>query len=533
MELQEPYLIGNRLVKFLSMVLPTHPEYFEGSPSLRLQSQEQLVRLLEYLEQLSQIIDELTYNKHTLRDLTPTEAYLVKGLTGGSNGLSTWNQPEQYLGRENLEYVRDRTDSPSTIMTPLTPIAYVDIADESVNHSTVDSVLTQSAIGPSHHEDPLEQRVAEVVSVTEAFSEAYEVTNDSSAGRQGKHSKLLKQTLLAAARTLHQKTSMVRTPSPAHSDPSIQQISLPSIESVRRVSTNDLWDVDDFSDFDFGPDGSTVGVGMADIHSVDASEKPSLKFPLDFVDERGEGFSNEPVDEPSTTSCMVDFVQLPPKKHTREQADSTLTTPHSMKLAEEPFENYPMDFVEESFAKEPVHTYRIHVLEPTSETNPDPEPAAPALQFIPKLRDPPSGPSREARGKMATTLRLDEFYPKGHSEQPTRDATTGGEERRSPPPRSSSSMDDDLRVPATTKIEERLERAASMHPLDAMDQPEIDAHFEAWRQQYERQMVSRKPTAFDYNPSNPFNDDVEITEMDSKNRGLMRHFKGCVKCLLD
>ncbi len=88
-ELQEPYLIGNRLVKFLSMVLPTHPEYFEGSPSLRLQSQEQLVRLLEYLEQLSQIIDELTDNKHTLRDLTPTEAYLVKGLTGGSNGLST------------------------------------------------------------------------------------------------------------------------------------------------------------------------------------------------------------------------------------------------------------------------------------------------------------------------------------------------------------------------------------------------------------------------------------------------------------
>ncbi len=194
------------------------------------------------------------------------------------------------------------------MLTPLTPIAYVDIADESVNHSTVDSVLTQSAIGPSHHDDPLEQRVAEVVSVTEAFSEAYEVTKDSVGGRQGKHSKLLKQTLLAAARTLHEKTSMVRTPSPAHSDPSIQQISLPSIESARRVSTNnDLWDVDDFSDFDFGPDGSTVGVGMADIHSVDASEKPSLKFPLDLVDERGEGFPNELVDEPSTTSCMVDL----------------------------------------------------------------------------------------------------------------------------------------------------------------------------------------------------------------------------------
>ena len=543
-ELQEPYLVGNRLVKFLSMVLPTHPEYFEGSPALRLQSQEQLVRLLEYLEQLSRIIDELTYNKHTLRDLTPTEAYLVKGLTGGSNSHTTWSQPEQHMGQENMEYVRDQKDrfstcSSSSMLTPLTPIAYVDITDESVNLSTFDSVLTQSVIGPSHHEDPLEQRVAEVVSVTEAFSEAYEKTNDSAGGRQGEHSKLLKQTLLAASRTLHHKTSSVRASSPAHSDPSIQQISLPSIESVRRVPTNDLWDADDFSDFDFGPtEGSTVGVGVADIHSVDTSEKPSttlkqMKSPLDLVDERGERYPTEPGDDPSTTSCMVDFVELPPTKHPREHAELTPKTPHTMKLAEEAFESYPMDFGEESFAKDPVHTTRIHVVEQASETNATSSKPGTALQFVPKLRDPPSGPSREERVRAAASsaVRLDEFYPKSHSEQQTRDVTTGGDERRSPPPPSLSSMDDDLHV--TTMSEERA-AAAGLHRFDVMDPPEVDAYFEAWRQQHEQQMVVlRKPTAFDYNPSNPFNEDAENQEIESKNRGLMRHLKGCVKCLLD
>lgn len=66
--------MGNRLVKFLSVVLPTHHQYFSKDPELercRIQSQEQLVDLLQYMEELALIVDELQYNMYILQDLTP------------------------------------------------------------------------------------------------------------------------------------------------------------------------------------------------------------------------------------------------------------------------------------------------------------------------------------------------------------------------------------------------------------------------------------------------------------------------------
>lgn len=85
MELAESFSVGNRLIKFLSIVLPTHYEYFSNHPRLqvlRKQSQAQLVELLQYLEEVAMVIDELQYNKYILRDLTPDEEDLVLGLTG-------------------------------------------------------------------------------------------------------------------------------------------------------------------------------------------------------------------------------------------------------------------------------------------------------------------------------------------------------------------------------------------------------------------------------------------------------------------
>lgn len=58
--------MGNRLVKFVSRVLPTHTDYFSGDPKLvelRGQSQAQLVQLLQYLEELALIIDEEEYQE--------------------------------------------------------------------------------------------------------------------------------------------------------------------------------------------------------------------------------------------------------------------------------------------------------------------------------------------------------------------------------------------------------------------------------------------------------------------------------------
>jgi hypothetical protein len=73
-ELTESYLIGNRLIKFLSTVLPTHKDYLNPNLSaLRSQSQGQLVQLLQYMEQLALIIDEEELNRYILSDLTRGE----------------------------------------------------------------------------------------------------------------------------------------------------------------------------------------------------------------------------------------------------------------------------------------------------------------------------------------------------------------------------------------------------------------------------------------------------------------------------
>jgi hypothetical protein len=78
--LTESYLVGNRLVKFLPVVLPTHPGYF--SPDIRLaalrnRSQGQLIELLQYMEELALLMDEMQYNKYILQDLTPEEKTLM------------------------------------------------------------------------------------------------------------------------------------------------------------------------------------------------------------------------------------------------------------------------------------------------------------------------------------------------------------------------------------------------------------------------------------------------------------------------
>jgi len=71
------YIVGNRLFKFLSVVLPTHRQYFSTDPrleKLRNCSESQLMELLEYMEELELMIDEIEYNRYILKDLRPSEA---------------------------------------------------------------------------------------------------------------------------------------------------------------------------------------------------------------------------------------------------------------------------------------------------------------------------------------------------------------------------------------------------------------------------------------------------------------------------
>ena len=56
-ELLEAYMVGHRLVQFLSRILPTHGAYFRETVP-RDRSQEQLVQVLQYLDQMAVLIDK-------------------------------------------------------------------------------------------------------------------------------------------------------------------------------------------------------------------------------------------------------------------------------------------------------------------------------------------------------------------------------------------------------------------------------------------------------------------------------------------
>jgi hypothetical protein len=61
----------------LSVVLPTHKEYYSNDPAFlvlcRGRSQEQLIDLLQYMEELALIVDQIQYNSYILQDLKPAK----------------------------------------------------------------------------------------------------------------------------------------------------------------------------------------------------------------------------------------------------------------------------------------------------------------------------------------------------------------------------------------------------------------------------------------------------------------------------
>jgi hypothetical protein len=58
-EILESYMVGNRLAKFLGSILPTHRQYFSKDlEEARTRSQDQLVMVLKYLDQIALLIDK-------------------------------------------------------------------------------------------------------------------------------------------------------------------------------------------------------------------------------------------------------------------------------------------------------------------------------------------------------------------------------------------------------------------------------------------------------------------------------------------
>lgn len=71
-DLVEAYLVGNRLCRFLSNVLPTHPDYWSSDPEIvanRTKSHSQLVELMYFVKQLAVMIDEDEHQSYISRVL--------------------------------------------------------------------------------------------------------------------------------------------------------------------------------------------------------------------------------------------------------------------------------------------------------------------------------------------------------------------------------------------------------------------------------------------------------------------------------
>jgi hypothetical protein len=110
-ELIESYLVGNRLFTFLSVVLPTHNQYFSPDPkltSLRNRSESQLMELLDYMHEIELMIDEMEYHRYILNDLTPSE---LKFGERGENSISITNNISSDDGDTNGEFLRGSKDS--------------------------------------------------------------------------------------------------------------------------------------------------------------------------------------------------------------------------------------------------------------------------------------------------------------------------------------------------------------------------------------------------------------------------------------
>jgi hypothetical protein len=117
-ELTESYLVGTRLVKFLSTVLPTHKDYFAQNSELdemRSQSQAQLVELLQYLERLALIIDEVELNKYILNDLTDNRPHANQKLKQEKLMLSS-HVTEEIVGGEKKSLISTSNKSTNSTM---------------------------------------------------------------------------------------------------------------------------------------------------------------------------------------------------------------------------------------------------------------------------------------------------------------------------------------------------------------------------------------------------------------------------------
>ncbi len=121
--------MGNRLVKFLSSILPTHTEYFSNSEKAakaRDRSQDQLVTILKYLDQIAMLVDE-----------QEREDFVSNMLSEDATEEHSTNYKDE---NENTAFYFD-----SSVSTERLSITTLTTADTSMAHSEYQQALDRSS----------------------------------------------------------------------------------------------------------------------------------------------------------------------------------------------------------------------------------------------------------------------------------------------------------------------------------------------------------------------------------------------------
>jgi hypothetical protein len=167
-ELTESYLVGNRLVKFLSVVLPTHREYFSADPrlaALRKHSEGQLLELLQYMEELALLMDEMQYNKYILQDLTPEEKTLMSEMTASTAPNSTLNDTNTTLTSMEIidDIIEDKENNVNESFRSRKYVREEHSVDTSTDYFSIRSSQNSTKSSSHRSQQQFEQIVAAVV----------------------------------------------------------------------------------------------------------------------------------------------------------------------------------------------------------------------------------------------------------------------------------------------------------------------------------------------------------------------------------
>jgi hypothetical protein len=159
-ELEKAYLLGTRLVKFLSTVLPTHPDYMLGATALeRDQSHEQLLQLIQFLDQMARIIDEQEHSAYISRVLeqhqrkTPFQESTWSQEKAGSYGTDL--TPKHAPKKDTSAWMahsfgeEDRGLSPPVHRNPASVMEYT----ERSSRESLPSYTEHQMQRPSHRKD--------------------------------------------------------------------------------------------------------------------------------------------------------------------------------------------------------------------------------------------------------------------------------------------------------------------------------------------------------------------------------------------